>query len=405
MKSSYDIIIWIFIFLLIALIIGLYISEKKRIPSALYMRTGGSATPYIEHFEQKNTNIDGYKNSSSFDVTGGASSKYGWGINDNDDYERNHLEDTVKEEKKENVKKCVQKKDDVSANILLPMGAKNDPMCTKDYIQEKNKENCNQCDILQHPDIDKYVLKSSVPACPKIDLNNYIKKSEIPVCPPKIDLSEYIKKSEVPAIPNIEQCPKCPEIPESLKSKKELQNTYQFNILDIKNLKNEDIKMLLKDERIKNYLDSEYEEKNNVPKPNNNQSSNSSSISNILSEESVKSNVNYNASSSLWDEVTSLFGIKKYNNSNKQSIVEEEKLKNKKSILQEEELKNNIKNNNVKNNSILSTISFIKSNKNSLEEEENKMIYNKDYVNQNFLKPMESNAMGLYAGDNLYASV
>ncbi len=419
MKSSYDIIIWIFIFLLIALIIGLYISEKKRIPPSLYMRTGGSATPYIEHFEQKNTNIDGYKNSSSFDVTGGASSKYGWGIND--DYERNHLENNVKEE--QHVKKCIQKKDD--------------PMCTKDYIPEKNKESCNKCDILQHPDIDKYVLKSSVPACPNIDLNNYIKKSEIPGCPPKVDLSEYIKKSEVPAIPNIEKCPKCPEIPESLKSKKELQNTYQFNILDIKNLKNEDIKMLLKDERIKNYLDSEYEKKNNIPQPNNidsssnsvssnsvssnssssnsssSNSSSSNSSSSIKSEEALQSKSNYNTSSSLWDEITSLFGIKKTSNESKSSILEEEKLKNK-NILQEEELKNkkNIlyeEDNYLINNSIISNVSSIKSltksNKKYEEEEENKMIYNKECVNQNFFKQDESNAMGLYAGDSLYASV
>ncbi len=32
------------------------------------------------------------------------------------------------------------------------------------------------------------------------------------------------------------------------------------------------------------------------------------------------------------------------------------------------------------------------------------MIYNKDCKNNTFLKPMESNATGLYAGDNLYAS-
>jgi hypothetical protein len=138
MKSSYDIIIWIFIFLLIALIIGLYISENKRIPSSLYIRTNGSSTPYIEHFEQKNSNIDGYRNSSSFDVSGGASSKYGWGINEYDnDYERNQFE----KDEGQDVKKCISKK--------------NDPMCTKDYIEEKNKESCYKCDILEHPDIDK----------------------------------------------------------------------------------------------------------------------------------------------------------------------------------------------------------------------------------------------------------
>jgi hypothetical protein len=360
MKSSYDIIVWIFIFLLIALIIGLYISENKRIPQSLYMRTKGASTPYIEHFKQNNSNIDGYRNSSSFDVTGGASSKYGWGINEND-YERNHLEEVKKEEKK----KCVQKK--------------NDPICTKDNIQEKDKESCNKCDILQHPDINKYVLKSSVPACPKIDVNDYIKKSEIPACP-KIDLNEYIKKSEVPAqkvCPTIEKCPTCPTIPDELKNKKEIQNNYQFNILDVKNLSNEDLKLLLKDERIKNYLDSEYEEKNNIPKPN-------VTVSQTLFESNipVKSEemIQYTPTSSLWDEIKSLFGI----STNKKT--------NNKNTLSEEETKKVVK-------------SEEKKNKNNLEEEEeHKMIYNKECKDNNFFKQDESNAMGMYAGDSLYAS-
>ena len=397
MKSNYDMIIWIFIFLLIALIIGLYTSEKKRIPPSLFMRTNTS-TPYIEHFEQTKNDVDdslqhlkvvdgyrnsqtkgavddslqhlkvvdGYRNSSSFDVSGGASSKYGWGINDSKDYERTNLENKKQVEKKE---KCIQKKDN--------------PICTKDYIEEKTKEGCNKCDILQHNDIDKYVLKSSVPACPKIDLNNYIKKSEIPACPPKIDLSEYIKKSEIPPIPTIEKCPTCPTIPENLKERKEIEKTYQFNILDIKNLKNEDIQLLLKDERIKNYLDSEYEKKNNIPKPNH--------IS--LSEESLQSNNLYNNSSSLWDEIKSLFGF--HTNKNKESILYEEELND----------MNNLQNNIITNASPVSSISS-KSNKlKTEEEEENKMVYNKDCVNQNFFKQDQSNAMGLYAGDSLYASV
>lgn len=374
MKSNYDMIIWIFIFLLIALIIGLYTSEKKRIPSSLFMRSSTS-TPYIEHFEQKNSAVDdslqhlkvvdSYRNSSSFDVSGGASSKYGWGINDSKDYERTNLENKKQVEKKE---KCIQKKDD--------------PMCTKDYIEEKTEEGCNKCDILQHSDIDKYVLKSSVPACPIIDLNNYIKKSEIPVCPPKIDLSQYIKKSEIPPVPTIEKCPTCPTIPENLKERKEIEKRYHFNILDVKNLKNEDIQLLLKDERIKNYLDSEYEKKNNIPKPNH--------IS--LSEESLQSNNSYNNSSSLWDEIKSLFGF--HTNKNKETILYEEELND----------MNNLQNNIITNASpVSSTLS--KSNKLKIEEEENKMVYNKDCVNQNFFKQDQSNAMGLYAGDSLYASV
>ncbi len=415
MKSSYDIIVWIFIFLLIALIIGLYISENKRIPPSLYTRTNGASTPYIEHFEQKSSNIDGYRNSSSFDVSGGASSKYGWGINEyENDYERNQFKEDKKEDGEE-VKKCISKK--------------NDPMCTKDYIEEKNKESCYKCDILQHPEIDKYVLKSSVPACPNIDLNDYIKKSEIPACP-NINLNDYIKKSEVPVpkvCPTIEKCPTCPEIPSNLKPKSELKNNYQFNILDVKHLSNEDLKLLFKDERIKNYLDSEYEKKNNIPQPNSqsqtqsqtqtqsktqsqtqsktqSQSQSQSKLNSNIEEKEEESlhNINYNSSSSLWDEIKGLFGFSKNN------VAQEEELK-KISKLQEEEYN---KNKETKNNketkmnhiSNLSNMILNKINKTE-EEEENKMIYNKKIVNQNFFKQDQSNAMAMYAGDSLYASV
>ena len=77
----------------------------------------------------------------------------------------------------------------------------------------KNLED-DKCDITKSKDIDKYILKTSVPPCP--DLSGYILKSEID---PPIDISNYIKKSEIPPL-------KCPdlndyilksEIPPSLK--------------------------------------------------------------------------------------------------------------------------------------------------------------------------------------------
>lgn len=52
---------------------------------------------------------------------------------------------------------------------------------------------CSSCDITKHPDIDKYVLKSSVPPCP--NMADYALKSEL--CPCR-DMSEYIRKSEIP---------------------------------------------------------------------------------------------------------------------------------------------------------------------------------------------------------------
>ena len=62
--------------------------------------------------------------------------------------------------------------------------------------------NCKQ------PDMNKYVLKSSIPPCPAMpDLSNYILKSE---CPPVPDLSNYVLKSSIPKQnPVILDCSKC----------------------------------------------------------------------------------------------------------------------------------------------------------------------------------------------------
>lgn len=85
--------------------------------------------------------------------------------------------------------------------------------------------NCYTCDITTNKDMDKYVLKSSVPACPDMsefitknmmnsnpDLSDYILKSEIEPCK-KIDYTKYVLKTSIPA------CPVCPKIhkPKQLK--------------------------------------------------------------------------------------------------------------------------------------------------------------------------------------------
>lgn len=69
------------------------------------------------------------------------------------------------------------------------------------YVEKNRGPQCKKCDITQHKDFDKYVLKSSVPPCP--DMSKYALKSMIP---PQPDMSKYILKSEVPS------CPKCPPI-------------------------------------------------------------------------------------------------------------------------------------------------------------------------------------------------
>ena len=64
---------------------------------------------------------------------------------------------------------------------------------------------CGEC---KKPDMNKYVLKSSIPPCPALpDMSNYILKSE---CPPVPDLSNYVLKSSIPKQnPVILDCSKC----------------------------------------------------------------------------------------------------------------------------------------------------------------------------------------------------
>ncbi len=83
-----------------------------------------------------------------------------------------------------------------------------------------------KCPITLHPDITKYVLKSSVPPCPdmndyvlksemppNVNLDKYILKSEIPPCPRCPNMKDYIEKSEIPACPPRVKCPVCPICP------------------------------------------------------------------------------------------------------------------------------------------------------------------------------------------------
>ena len=70
-----------------------------------------------------------------------------------------------------------------------------------------NKE-CRNCDILLNKDIDKYVMKSSIP--PRPDMREYAKKSML--CPCR-DMSKYILKRNIPKCPECRRCTKCPSCP------------------------------------------------------------------------------------------------------------------------------------------------------------------------------------------------
>lgn len=67
---------------------------------------------------------------------------------------------------------------------------------------------CPACAECKQPDMNKYVLKSSVPPCPALpDMSNYMLKNECPSVP---DLSNYVLKSSIPKQnPVILDCSKC----------------------------------------------------------------------------------------------------------------------------------------------------------------------------------------------------
>lgn len=64
----------------------------------------------------------------------------------------------------------------------------------KCYYSPGDGEDCSKCSILDHPDINKYILKSKIPPLPNMD--EYILKTEIPIV--EKDMTEYIHKSEIP---------------------------------------------------------------------------------------------------------------------------------------------------------------------------------------------------------------
>ena len=200
-----DYIIWLLLFFVFFIIIGLYISEftpldlseKERILKLSYLTE--NFTPKI---------------SSSTAQSEGASELYDWGLPDNNVYNIH--------------KKCEHKCDNKCQPecprkcILPPIPVET---CTEPSKNISTNEVCSKCDITSNKDIDKYVLKSSVPACPDMsefitknmmnanpDLSDYILKSEIKACE-KIDTSQYILKNQIPACPTCPVCPECPICP------------------------------------------------------------------------------------------------------------------------------------------------------------------------------------------------
>lgn len=174
--------------------------------------------------------------STSVNQTKGASQLYKWG----------YPEDPINTTKKE---KC-DPIDPVPPFVPIPPPPPIPDDCReeKECIPDRKPERCYRCDITTNKDIDKYVLKSSVPPCPDVsryatknmiqscpDISKYILKSEIPACR-KIDHSKYILKSNVPACPKCPICPVCPVCPVCPKPQKQI-TINQYKISEHKDFK------------------------------------------------------------------------------------------------------------------------------------------------------------------------
>ncbi len=280
---KHDILIWIIIFGIIFIIFGLYLSdftslnlnEKKTI------------------LDDKNLNIENFspKVSSYSSQEKGSSRLYKWGL------------------PKKNVKKCVDKKDTSNDDIpsFSPKPIENVEYCAEEInpcVEKEKDKNCYTCDITSNRDIDKYVLKSSVPPCPDIskyatknmiqscpDISKYILKSEIPSCP-KIDKSKYILKSEVPACPKCPVCPVCPICPKCPKQQK-CKTINNYNITE-----HPDYNKYILAEDCQDYSSSESNNSNNNGS-NNNGSNNNGSNNNGSNNNGSNNNGSNNNSGSI----------------------------------------------------------------------------------------------------------
>ncbi len=279
MKTSFlkDTLFWIILFAALILFIGIHLTRSTNvlpfypenpITQEIEVNPNSINDQNIEYFSYMETFKD---ESSSSDVSSGASTYYKWGLPDNDtnisislphfDYDQNNDKDYPftpdcvncdsddedkgdRDDKRK--KKCCPKK-------------KTDNCVEK---KESNYEMCKTCDITMNNDIDKYVLKSSVPPCPDmseyakkntihpdINLNEWIRKSDVEPCQ-KVDMNEFIRKSEIPACPPPVTCPTCPICPKPQPATK-CKKVNEFNIVEHPEIKNyhhkDEVKKMIED--------------------------------------------------------------------------------------------------------------------------------------------------------------
>jgi hypothetical protein len=124
-------------------------------------------------FNYKRITYENFDESNSEDVSGGASEYYGWGYKEKDDKKRRRK------------RHCDRCGDDYDYDD------NREHIC---YVID-NSNDCSRCDITQNKDIDKYVLKSSVPPCP--DMSQFATKNMLQ---PDVDLDNYVLKSDLPSV-------------------------------------------------------------------------------------------------------------------------------------------------------------------------------------------------------------
>jgi hypothetical protein len=338
-----DILIWIFILFIFLIIVGLYgsestpldLTEKQKI---LLMNNS------IEHFTST---------SSDNSILEGASRYFNWGLPDNTKY---NFDD-------DNKNKCDHNCDNKCPEVC-PKKCFKQNVTINNYQQHKNNT-CSMCDITMNKDIDKYVLKSSVPACPDMgefvtknmmnanpDLSDYILKSEIKSCE-KVNLTNYILKSQIPACPTCPICPECPICP-VCPAETVCKNINEYNIVDHSDIQN----YISKDELNKDYIKK----------------------SDILNSDEIKDYIKKT-------DILNSDEVKKYFNKHCNKKHNENNNSNNN--------RNNNRNNNNDNN---------RNNRNNNNNNKNPLV--NDIFNKNIQSPLLSDDIkGAYAGDSLYSTV
>ncbi len=313
MSFKKDAVVWIIIISFVLVIFGIYLSRftpldlqdksDQYAPSPLFSFNANKIAEKIneniqENFSNSNLPVNHHikksehfkDESTSNQIESGASEYYNWGLKDK---EKTNISIDMPSGGDYSTLDYDWKSPEWSQNNYH--GKKYNKSNKKDKCDDKKekseREICYECDITANKDIDKYVLKSSIPPCPdmanyatktmlKPDMNpnEWVKKNEIQPCP-KVDLRQYVLKSEIPACPPqvtcpvCPICPKCPEIPKC-------KTVNEFNITEHPDMKDYIKKSdVLNSDIVKKHIADNYVEKSKCLTLQNKTSSNTTSQS------------------------------------------------------------------------------------------------------------------------------